>query len=184
LIAPLHSGGIALKYPADVYATKDRNTAMPLLSLLPPNAATSLLVLAQQAPGPRLRWAPVVLLLVIAIGFAVGNIVISLFIGPSRTGPGKEATYESGMVPIGDTSRRFNVRFYIVAMIFLVFDVDIIFMYPWATIFAPAVQGTANIPALGGPNLGALLLVEMFIFVGLLLLAYLYAWGKGVFRWD
>ena len=159
------------------------------MPLLPPltNAATSLLFLADQAPGPRLRWAPVVLLLVIAIGFAVGNIVISLLIGPSRTGPGKEATYESGMVPIGDTSRRFNVRFYIVAMIFLVFDVDIIFMYPWATIFAPAAHGTlaaANAPMLGGPNLGALLLVEMLIFVGLLLLAYLYAWGKGVFRWD
>ena len=157
------------------------------MPLLPPltNAATPLLFLAQQAPGPRLRWAPVVLLLLIAIGFAVGNIVISLLIGPSRTGPGKEATYESGMVPVGDTSRRFNVRFYIVAMIFLVFDVDIIFMYPWATIFAPAAQGTApNVHALGGPNLGALLLVEMFIFVGLLLLAYLYAWGKGVFRWD
>ena len=105
---------------------------------LPPNATTtvaSLLFLAEQAPGPRLRWAPVVLLLLIAIGFGVGNIVISLLIGPSRTGPGKEATYESGMVPVGDTSRRFNVRFYIVAMIFLVFDVDIIFMYPWATIF-------------------------------------------------
>ena len=55
-----------------------------------------------------------------------------------RTGPGKEATYESGMVPIGDTRKRFNVRFYIVAMIFLVFDVEIVFFYPWATIFAPA----------------------------------------------
>jgi NADH-quinone oxidoreductase subunit A len=78
------------------------------------------------------------------------------------------------MVPVGDTHRRFNVRFYIVAMIFLVFDVDIIFMYPWATIFTSYVN-----TAIGG-----LLLVEMLIFVGLLVLAYLYAWGKGVFRWD
>src|SRR5215472_9124903 len=81
-------------------------------------------------------WAPVVLLLVIAIGFGVVNVVASILIGPSRTGPGKEATYESGMVTIGDTRKRFNVRFYIVAMIFLVFDVEIVFFYPWASIFA------------------------------------------------
>src|SRR5919107_908174 len=98
-------------------------------------------LLAQLAADPRSSWAPVVLLLLIAIGFAVGNLVLSLLIGPSRTGPGKETTYESGMVPIGDTRKRFNVRFYIVAMIFLVFDVEIVFMYPWATIFAPTVHG-------------------------------------------
>src|SRR5437763_9696825 len=85
-------------------------------------------------------WAPVVLLLIIAIGFAVVNVGASLLIGPSRTGPGKEATYESGMIPFGDTRRRFNVRFYIVAMIFLVFDVEIVFLYPWATIFSANVQ--------------------------------------------
>jgi len=139
-------------------------------------AFTSFLpLLAQVQPNePRNAWAPVVLLLLIGIGFAIGNVVLSSVIGPSRTGPGKETTYESGMVPVGDTHRRFNVRFYIVAMIFLVFDVDIIFMYPWATIFTWHV----NSP------IGGLLLVEMLVFVGLLVLAYLYAWGKGVFRWD
>ena len=132
-------------------------------------------LLAQNAPDPRTAWAPVVLLLLIGIGFAVGNLVISLLVGPSRTGPGKEATYESGMVPVGDTRQRFNVRFYIVAMIFLVFDVEIVFMYPWATIFAEKAPH---------PHFGPMLLVEMVIFVAILLLAYLYAWGKGVFRWD
>ena len=131
-------------------------------------------VLAQLARDPRAAWAPVVLLLLIGIGFAVVNLVASLVIGPSRTGPAKESTYESGMVPVGDTRRRFNVRFYIVAMIFLVIDVEIVFMYPWATIFAPYAR----------TELGGLLLVEMLIFVGLLVLAYVYAWGKGVFRWD
>src|SRR5579859_1910519 len=104
-------------------------------------------------------WAPVVLLLIIAIGFAVVNVGASLIIGPSRTGPGKEVTYESGMVPIGDTRRRFNVRFYIVAMIFLVFDVEIVFLYPWASIYAPSVGAkTAD-----GRGFGAMLLVEMAI---------------------
>jgi NADH-quinone oxidoreductase subunit A len=65
-------------------------------------------------------------------------------------------------------------------MVFLVFDVEIVFMYPWATVFGPASHagvGTRN-------DLGPLLLVEMVVFVGILLLAYIYAWGKGVFRWD
>jgi len=125
-------------------------------------------------------WAPVVFLLVIAIGFAVVNVAASLILGPSRTGPGKEVTYESGMVPIGDTRKRFNVRFYIVAMIFLVFDVEIIFLYPWAAIFAPAAGNRTP----DGRQFGAMLLVEMVIFVAILLVAYLYARGKGVFRWD
>src|SRR4051812_5861989 len=135
---------------------------------------TTSFLLADQMLSPRAGWAPVVLMIVIAIGFAVGNIAISLIVGPRRTGPGKETTYESGMTPIGDTRQRFNVRFYIVAMIFLVFDVEIVFMYPWATIFAPNA---------GGP-MGAILLGEMVVFVVILLLAYFYAWGKGVFRWD
>jgi NADH-quinone oxidoreductase subunit A len=138
-------------------------------------------ILAQQAVENSDSWAPVVLLLVIGIGFAITNIAASLIVGPSRTGPGKEETYESGMVPIGDTRKRFNVRFYIVAMIFLVFDVEIVFLYPWATIFAPA-AGNRN--AAHGRQFGAMLLVEMGIFVAILLLAYIYAWGKGVFRWD
>src|SRR5271170_6352696 len=96
--------------------------------------------LAQQTQSPVQNWAPVVLLIIIAVGFAVVNIAASIFLGPRRTGPGKEITYESGMVPTGDARRRFNVRFYIVAMIFLVFDVEIVFMSPWATIYAPSAQ--------------------------------------------
>src|SRR5277367_4907614 len=114
---------------------------------------------------PRMSWAPVVLLLIIAIGFAVANLALSLIVGPSRTGPGKEATYESGMVPIGDARRRFNVRFYIVAMIFLVFDVEIVFMYPWATIYAPSAQAGG----IAGLDSGTLLL-DIIIFVAILLL--------------
>jgi NADH-quinone oxidoreductase subunit A len=133
-------------------------------------------MLAYQMPDPRSSWGPVLLLLIIGIGFAVGNVVLSVLIGPRRTGAVKESTYESGMVPFGDTHKRFNVRFYIVAMIFLVIDVDIIFFYPFATIFAQYVKSDH---ALAG-----IMLIEVVIFVVLLLLAYVYAWGKGVFRWD
>jgi NADH-quinone oxidoreductase subunit A len=135
-------------------------------------------ILAVETAGPVASWAPVVLLFIIAIGFTVVNIAASILIGPSRTGPGKETTYESGMMPIGDTKQRFNVRFYIVAMIFLVFDVEIVFFYPWATIFAKHVhEGKGN-------SDGLYLLVDMGIFIAILLVAYFYAWGKGVFRWD
>ncbi|HZK82409.1 MAG TPA: NADH-quinone oxidoreductase subunit A [Humisphaera sp.] len=130
-------------------------------------------------------WAPVVLLLVIGVGFAIVNVAASIILGPGRTGPGKEETYESGMVPIGDTRKRFNVRFYIVAMIFLVFDVEIVFLYPWATIFAKAVSVSHGAAAGSSPTFnGSVLFWEMIVFVVILLVAYVYAWGKGVFRWD
>jgi NADH-quinone oxidoreductase subunit A len=133
-------------------------------------------VLAQQSADPRVAWLPVVLLILIGVAFGVGTVVLSIIVGPKRTGPGKETTYESGMVPTGDARRRFNVRFYLVAMIFLVFDVEIIFFYPWATIFSEA---AANMLWYRGIMLGSMLL-----FTAILLIAYFYAWGKGVFRWD
>jgi NADH-quinone oxidoreductase subunit A len=144
---------------------------------------SGLLAQATSAPPPVATtstvssWLPVVLLVVIAVGFAVANVLISVFVGPGRTGPGKEEVYESGMVPTGDTRQRFNVRFYVVAMIFLVFDVEIVFFYPWASIFPEAVRVLDKGQA-------ALLLGEMIVFIVILLLAYVYAWGKGVFRWD
>lgn len=131
-------------------------------------------ILAQS--DPRTAWLPVVLLIILAVGFSVVNIIASIIIGPSRTGKGKEITYESGMVPTGDARGRFNVRFYIVAMIFLVFDVEIVFFYPWVTLFPEAVARQLSA--------STELLIEMGVFVTILLVAYFYAWGKGVFKWD
>ncbi|MCC6424714.1 MAG: NADH-quinone oxidoreductase subunit A [Phycisphaerales bacterium] len=133
-------------------------------------------ILAQQAAQSPSAWLPVVLLIIIGVGFAAANLILSILIGPHRTGSVKETTYESGMMPIGDARRRFNVRFYIVAMIFLVFDVEIVFFYPWATLFPHELVAHTS--------MGLQLLIEAIVFVGLLLVAYFYAWGKGVFRWD
>ncbi|MGD0541437.1 MAG: NADH-quinone oxidoreductase subunit A [Tepidisphaeraceae bacterium] len=138
---------------------------------------TCLFLADQQPNSPVGSWAPVVLLFVIGVGFSVANIALSLILGPKRNGPGKEMTYESGMVPIGDARKRFNVRFYIVAMIFLIFDVEVVFLYPWASIFARHVHNDST-------DDGLILLMEMVAFVVILLVAYFYAWGKGVFRWD
>ncbi len=145
-----------------------------MLSLLADAAASG--ITTGDAPS---NWAPVVLLIVIGILFAAGSIVGSIIVGPGRTGPAKETTYESGMMPIGDTRKRFNVRFYIVAMIFLVIDVEVVFFYPWAAIFAPVIRSKNH--AMSTHSCSS----KMLVFVLLIfLIAYLYAWGKGVFRWD
>lgn len=132
-------------------------------------------LLAELASNPRVAWAPVALMIFVGLGFAATTVAMSLLIGPSRTGPGKSTPYESGMNPIGDTRRRFNVRFYIVAMIYLVFDVGIVFLFPWASLLAWYTAHTDQ---------GMILLIQMTVFIAILMVAYAYAWRKGVFRWD
>ena len=138
--------------------------------------------LAQQLTEQRDSWLPVLILLVIAVGFGVGNIAVSLLIGPRKTGPGKETTYESGMIPIGDTRKRFNVKFYLIAITFVVFDVEVVFLYPWAVAFPHTVAGSTSV--LGLPLSATILLVSMLIFIGVILVGYVYEWGKGVFSFD
>lgn len=123
------------------------------------------------------HYAALGILLLMAIGFGVANIVLTTFLGPSRKGEVKGTTYESGMNPIGSARRRFNVRFYVVAMTFLLFDVEIVFLYPWAVTF-PALGGTA------GDELTPLFLARMLFFVLTTAIAFVYAWRKGVFRYD
>ncbi len=113
----------------------------------------------------------------ILVAMVLGAIILVLthFLPKAkRHGPEKDATYESGMEVIGDARQRFNVRFYLVAMLFLLFDVELVFMYPWALNFAKG-AGTAG---------QQFLFVEMWIFFAILLVGYAYAWKKGVFRWD
>jgi NADH-quinone oxidoreductase subunit A len=136
---------------------------------------TQLLFLAQMA-DPRMTWAPIVILLLIGVAFAVGSLVLSTHVGPSRTGKVKEISYESGMMPVGDARQRFNIRFYQVAITFLVFDVEIIFLYPWATVYPHVINYDR-------PFSGVLML-GMLLFLTLIMLGYFYEWGKGVFRWD
>ncbi|MEX0775721.1 MAG: NADH-quinone oxidoreductase subunit A [Phycisphaeraceae bacterium] len=125
------------------------------------------------------HYAPVGILLVMAILFAAGNLVatqvIDRLLGIRRQGPVKGITYESGMNPIGSAKRRFNVRFYIVAMTFLVFDVEIVFLYPWATTFPSLSSESGLAPLFLGRGL-------FFIFTSII--AFAYAWRKGVFRYD
>jgi NADH-quinone oxidoreductase subunit A len=132
------------------------------------------------------EYAPVAILLGALILGVCAIMVITHLIGPRRSGPVKDMTYESGVDPIGDARRRFNVRFYLVAVLFLVFDVEIIFLYPWSVLFPKVSAGTVadfhQLTALGyGP--GFLAASVGFFFV-LLTVGFIYEWRKGVFRWD
>ncbi|MCC7145318.1 MAG: NADH-quinone oxidoreductase subunit A [Phycisphaeraceae bacterium] len=121
------------------------------------------------------HFGPLVLLLVLALGFAFGNLILTHVLGPHRQGKIKGMTYESGMNPIGTARRRFNVRFYIVAMTFLLFDVEIVFLYPWAVVFPSLAEQSALRP---------LFLARVLFFLLTSVIAFLYAWRKGVFRYD
>lgn len=111
-----------------------------------------------------------------AVTFGVANVVISQLLGPRRQGKIKGQTYESGMNPIGTARKRFNVRFYLIAMVFLVFDVEVVFLYPWAVTF-PNLAGHPNTEALTW-------LGRILFFLLTTVVAYVYGYRKGVFKFD
>ena len=120
-------------------------------------------------------YLPIALLIVMALTFVVVNLLGTHILGPTRHGEQKDIAYESGMNPIGTARKRFNVRFYILAMTFLVFDVEIIFLYPWAVTFTQLEPQSAD---------ASLFLGRIMFFIATSIIAYIYAWRKGVFRWD
>ncbi|MEM6750441.1 MAG: NADH-quinone oxidoreductase subunit A [Planctomycetota bacterium] len=115
------------------------------------------------------------LLVLMAVGFGVGNVFLTTIVGPSRRGEVKGTTYESGMNPLSDARRRFNVRFYMVAMTYLLFGVEIVFLYPWGATFAALSDESGLKP---------LFLARVLFFILTSILAFAYAWRKGVFRYD
>jgi NADH-quinone oxidoreductase subunit A len=120
-------------------------------------------------------YLPILILVAMAATFGVFNVLASNVLGPSRTGKVKEMTYESGMNPVGSAHKRFNVRFYIIAMIFLVFDIEIIFLYPWAITFPNIDQHSSE---------SLIWLGRILFFVFTTVVAYAYGVRKGVFKFD
>ncbi len=120
-------------------------------------------------------YLPLGIILAMAATFAIANIILTRLIGPSRHGPTKGMTYESGMNPVGTARKRFNVRFYLIAMVFLLFDVEVIFLYPWATTFPNLQSGTPE---------SLVWLGRIFFFLLTTIVAYLYGYRKGVFKFD
>lgn len=120
-------------------------------------------------------YLPVLILVTGAVIFGIMNVVMSIMIGPRRDGAVKSMTYESGMNPVGTARKRFNVRFYLIAMVFLVFDIEIIFLYPWATTFANIDQQSPD---------ALVWLGRILFFMLTTVVAYVYGLRKGVFRFD
>jgi len=127
------------------------------------------------AANELVNYLPVAVIIAMAVIFGVVNLIGTSILGPKRTGGEKGDAYESGMNPIGTARRRFNIRFYILAMTFLVFDIEIIFLYPWALDFAQLAPGSPD---------ATLFLGRILFFILMSIIAYVYAWKKGVFRWD
>jgi NADH-quinone oxidoreductase subunit A len=130
-------------------------------------------------------YAAIGVTIALVVATAVGMLVTAHAIGPKRRGPVKDSPYESGMPPINDTRRRFNIRFYIVAMLFMLFDVEVIFLWPWALLYHKAATSGATIQFDNGQVFGAgFLLAGMGIFFALLLFGLVYEWKKGALEWD
>ena len=116
-----------------------------------------------------IEYLPIAILIVLATGLAGLVVLIGHMFGPKRPTLRKSLPYESGMKPIGPALRRMPVRFYLVAVLFILFDIEVIFFLPWAVVFR---------------KLGLFGLVEMLIFIVILLVGYFYAWKKGALEWE
>jgi NADH-quinone oxidoreductase subunit A len=125
---------------------------------------------------------PILLFILCAVGLSMGLLVLNNLVSPSKTGRVKEMPYESGMDPIHDARRRFDVRFHLVAVAFLVFDVELLFLYPWA-VASQNPEGIDAAVASGAVSSRWLVFGEVMLFVALLTAGFVYAWRKGVFRW-
>lgn len=120
------------------------------------------------------QYLPILLLVLIAAGFAGAMLGASVLMGrAARTNKMKDSAYECGMLPIGEAQPRFSVKFYIVAMLFVLFDIEVVFLYPWAIVFKDYVAAH-----------GAAIFWWGLSFVSILGVAFVYAWKKGALRWE
>jgi NADH-quinone oxidoreductase subunit A len=119
------------------------------------------------------EYLPVLLQIIVAVGFAASALVISVILGKSgRRNRMKDSAYECGMVPQGEVQPRFSVKFYLIAMLFILFDLEIVFMYPWAVVYRDMIRHSSVI------------LWSMLSFVSILMVGYVYALRKGVLDWK
>ncbi|SLM47481.1 NADH-quinone oxidoreductase subunit A [Nitrospira japonica] len=115
------------------------------------------------------KYFPILLFIFIALAFGLVTLLLSYLVQPKYPEPEKLSAYECGSEPFSDARMPFPVRYYIFAMLFVIFDIEVIFLYPWAVTFE---------------KLGLIGLVEMLIFIALFVVAYVYAWRKGALEWD
>ena len=114
-------------------------------------------------------YLPILILIILATGLGIFVVILGSSFGPRRPTMRKSLPYESGMTPYGPGIRRVTVRYYLIAVLFILFDIEVVFFLPWAVVFR---------------KLGVFALVEMVVFIGILLVGYIYAWKKGALEWE
>jgi NADH-quinone oxidoreductase subunit A len=119
-------------------------------------------------------YLPVAISLVIAVVFSLAFVGLSKFFGPQRPTATKESLYECGMPSIGPAHQRFTVKFYLVAVLFILFDLEAVFLFPWSVVYQELMDSVGILYAL----------VEMVFFLGTLFLGWLYCWKRGALEWD
>jgi NADH-quinone oxidoreductase subunit A len=124
-------------------------------------------------------WLPILIMIGFGAGFGAVNIFLASLVGPKKPTPEKQAPYECGMPPVGDARERHPVKYYLVAMIFLLFDIEVAFVYPWAMALKDRVEGGVFSPGLGWPGF-----IQILVFFAILLAGYVYVWRKGVLDWG
>ncbi|MBL8170782.1 MAG: NADH-quinone oxidoreductase subunit A [Acidobacteria bacterium] len=119
-------------------------------------------------------YVPILIVFIFVLGFAVTNIVLSHLVGKRKNTRAKLIPYECGMDPVGSAHQRFSVKFYLVAMLFILFDIEAVFLLPWAVVFRDLIQKLSR----------PFVFLEMMVFVAVLLVGYIYVWKKGLFEWN
>jgi NADH-quinone oxidoreductase subunit A len=120
------------------------------------------------------QYLPVLILGLVAMAFAFGTLLISVVVGKrGKRSRIKDSAYECGMLPVGEGSSRMSVKFYLVAMLFILFDIEVVFLYPWAVVYRDMLRDHAN-----------LIFGSMLTFIGVLLVGYIYALKKKAFDWK
>ena len=128
------------------------------------------------APTPHISdYLPLIVLLFVAVALAGTLVGLSWILGPKKPSAAKLAPYECGVTPVGSARERFPVKFYLVAMLFIVFDIETVFLYPWAVTFTKWGYHSA---------LQMFSLFEMVTFIVILFVGYIYVWKKGAFEWE
>jgi len=125
------------------------------------------------------EYIPILIVFIFVAGFAVTNIVLSHVVGKRKNTRAKLMPYECGMDPVGSAHQRFSVKFYLIAMLFILFDIEAVFLLPWAVIFKAMSRVTIN-----GQSGRSFVFFEMMIFIVVLLVGYVYVWKKGLFEWN
>ena len=125
-------------------------------------------------------YAPVGLMFLVAMGFAVSQLLVTQLIGPRKRTATKLMPYECGKDPVGGARDRFSIKFYTVAVIFLLFDIEVLFMVPFAVAFKSLMSQQAS----SGVLYGTIALIEIMVFIATLIVGYIYVWKKGTFDWG